>query len=281
MNKILRVFPYRTSYTPDDDMTWIGSPGFAAWLPEFDEVHISCTFTWDMEACEALQDQWQGITEKPVKLGGPAYTSPCNEHIPGRYTKPGVLFTSRGCNHNCPWCLVPNREGALRELEVRQGNIIQDNNFLQCSQAHQEKVFSMLRGQKQIQFRGGLESRLLTDRFVEAVRGLRIDQLWLACDTKAALPIFKMACQKLKNVGFSREKIRCYVLIGDDMNENEARLREVYHAGAMPFAQLHQPAERKKQEYSLAWKAFARQWQRPAATKAHMERGTSYEDYGT
>lgn len=39
--KILRVFPRRTSYTPDDELVYIGMPGLI--IPEHDEVHISCT----------------------------------------------------------------------------------------------------------------------------------------------------------------------------------------------------------------------------------------------
>ncbi|GHV01239.1 hypothetical protein FACS1894211_10560 [Clostridia bacterium] len=55
------------------------------------------------------------------------------------------------------------------------------------------------------------------------------------------------------------------------MERNEARLREIYHAGAMPFAMLYQPLGLdKKVEYGADWKAFQRQWTRPAAVTAHM-----------
>ncbi len=73
MNGILRVFPSRNSYTPDDDMVIIGEPPFSIFIPEHKEVHISCTFTWDKKYCEHLQQQWQAVTNKPVLLGGPAY----------------------------------------------------------------------------------------------------------------------------------------------------------------------------------------------------------------
>lgn len=114
-----------------------------------------------------------------------------------------------------------------------------------------------------------------------AARGLRIAELWLACDTDAAIPGFKRAAEKLVKAGFSRDKIRCYCLIGDDMNRNEGRLREVYHAGAMPFAQLYRDFSDTKTEYDVEWNRFARMWQRPAAIAAHMERGTDYHDFGT
>ena len=60
MKKILRVFPRKTSYTPDDELAFVGMP--TMFIPEHDEIHISCTFTWDKELCENLAYQWEGIS---------------------------------------------------------------------------------------------------------------------------------------------------------------------------------------------------------------------------
>lgn len=278
-NRIIRVFPRRTSYTPDDELVFIGMPPLI--ITEHDEIHISCTFTWDKAYCEELAFQWEGRTNKPVKLGGPAFGSDAENFIQGLYIKKNIIFTSRGCNNNCPWCIVPKLEGKLKELPICQGNIIQDNNFLQTSRRHKEKVFNMLRTQKGICFKGGLEADLIDDHFVNNITSLRIKELWLACDTDGALPRFKKAMEKLTKAGFNRNKINCYCLIGDDMDKNENRLRQVYEAGAMPFAQLYRDFSDAKTEYDTDWNKFARMWQRPAATKAHMEKGTSYLDFGT
>lgn len=270
MKRILRVFPKRTSYTPTDELAFDGPPPLPCFIPEHDEVHISCTFTWDMDAAEALAYQWEGATNKPVKLGGPAYRSATDDFTPGLYVRKGIIFTSRGCNNHCPWCGVHDMEGRLRELPITPGNIIQDNNFLQCSRAHKDKVFDMLRSQRGICFRGGLETDLIDDHFINNITSLRIAELWLACDTDAQLPRFEAACAKLKAAGYSRDKIKCYSLIGKDMEAEEQRNRAIYRAGAMPFSQLLRDFSRKKTEYSAEWKAFERQWQRPAATVAHM-----------
>lgn len=267
---IFRVFVRRTSYTPDDPLAFVGPPPMKELIPEHDEVHVSCTFTWDMDEAEDLAFQWEVATKKPVRLGGPAYHSPVEGFTPGLYVRKGITFTSRGCNNNCPWCGVRAMEGKLRELPITEGNIIQDNNFLQCSRAHKDKVFDMLRKQRGICFRGGLEPDLIDDHFIDNITSLRIAELWLACDTDAALPKFKEACAKLKAAGFDRNKIKCYSLIGHDMEKEEQRNREIYYAGAMPFSQLERDFSRIKTEYSREWKAFERQWQRPAATVAHM-----------
>ena len=278
--RIIRVFPKRTSYTPTDSYVFIGMPPF--FLPEHNEVHVSCTFTWDRRECEEPHFQWQGRTDRPVELAGPAYNSPCEEFVQGMYIKSNIIFTTRGCNNACPWCCVPEREGRLKELSVLQGNIIQDNNFLQASKKHKDKVFEMLRGQKGVCFKGGLQADLVDDHFISNITSLRVSELWLACDTDAAVTSFKSACSKLRKAGFSREKIKCYVLsYGKNMDADEARARAVYEAGAMPFMQLYRDFSDRRTTYCADWNAFARQWQRPAAIRAHMERGTSYRDFNT
>lgn len=269
---MIRVFPRRTSYTPEDEYAFFGLPPFPWMLPPHDEVHISCTFTWDMDEAEELKFQWEAATDKPVRIGGPAYDSFATDFIQGLYLKPNIIFTTRGCNNACPWCHVPKLEGKLHALEdIPIGNVIQDNNFLQADRAHKDRVFEMLKTQKMIRFSGGLEPDLIDDHFVEAVRGLRIKELWLACDTAERLPLFKKGVEKLVKAGFTRDYVRCYCLsYCQDMAADEERMREVYRAGAMPFVQLYQDRSRTKNTYTKEWREFQRNWTRPAIARARM-----------
>lgn len=268
MKRIIRVFARKTSMTPIDDMAFYDVPGL--WIPEHDEVHVVVVFTWDIEHGHFLRDAWEGVTDKPVRIGGPAFDDPClGDFVPGLYLKPGVTVTSRGCVNNCPFCFVSKREGKLREIkDFAPGNIIQDNNFLACSREHRARVYEMLKTQHTIRFSGGLESEFLTEWDIEQMRGLRIKELWMACDSHARIKPFLKACDKLVRAGFRRDQIRCYALCGNDMQENEERLRVIFNAGALPFAQLYQP--RAWKEYSKEWKSFQRQWSRPAGTVSHM-----------
>ena len=263
---VIRVFPRKTSMTPTDDLAFFGDPPLE--LPDHSRVDICCIFTWDKKSAELLFERWKDRTDKPVRLGGPAYNSPMNDFAPGLYLKQGVTFCSRGCPNHCHYCFVPKREGPLREIEISPGNIIQDNNFLACSKKHKESAYEMLKKQKAIKFQGGLEPGRLSDWDIEQMRGLNIHELWLACDTKADFGDLKKAAERLYLAGFSQAKIRCYVLIGDDFSENVARLRAVFESGCLPFAQLFQGEERK--EYSREWRSLAKTWSRPAAMKAEM-----------
>jgi len=269
MKRIIRVFPKRRNMTPDDGMVFIGEPQLM--MPEADEVHVSCAFTWEKAKAERLAEAWRQYYPI-VKLGGPAYGNITHDFVPGRYIKQGVTFTSRGCNNNCPWCLVPEREGKLYEFpDFAAGDNIQDNNLFQCSSAHLDKVFAMLKTQKAATFSGG-DAREITDDLAERLRSIKIKQLFLASDTEGAIKPLRRAIVRLN--GLSKDKIRCYVLIGhngETIPEAETRLKTVYEAGCLPYAMLYQAPTDKETKWPKEWTRFARIWQRPAAIKAIMK----------
>jgi len=275
--KIIRVFPRRTSHTPTDELAFIGYPPLPQFRPDYhdiDGVRVSCTFTWDKELSWSLCAAW-GELYKDSRLGGPALnddnSSDYYGFIPGMYVRSGVTFTTRGCNNQCPFCLVSKREGKLRQYpDFAAGNIVQDNNILQADKSHWDKVIQMLRTQKQVEFSGGLEARLLTDQHAADIRSLHLKQVFLACDNRAALKPLQVAVKRLQ---LPIRKARCYVLIaynGESISEARERLEDVYRAGALPFAQLYQPPD-KLIEYSKEWKGLARTFSRPAATLAEMK----------
>ena len=95
--KIGRVFPTRTSFSPSDEDAYFDVPDM--FTPQYDEVHISCTFTWDKKKAEHLAYQWQDYGK--IKLGGVAYDDPGTIFNSGIYIKKGCVFTSRGCVRQC------------------------------------------------------------------------------------------------------------------------------------------------------------------------------------
>lgn len=267
MNKVIRVFPRKTSMTPDNPYVFVGDPPL--WRPEADRVHVSVAFTWDIDEGKRLRDAWGQYY--PALIGGPAMGDRPGDFEPGFYVKYGVTFTSRGCNNNCPWCLVPQVEGKLRTIPITPGYIVQDNNLLQCPASHRQAIFQMLGSQgTAASFPGGLDARLITDEIADELRGVHIHQVFLAADSEAGLVPLAKAVKKLSFL--PRQKLRCYVLIaygGETVNQAETRLQKVWELGAMPFAQLFQPPD-KYIDYSHEWKTLARNWSRPAIMKALM-----------
>jgi len=259
--RIARVFPRKTKASPFDDLAFFGPPGI--FPPEVDEIHVSVTFTYDMEYGEYLAHQWDrfGI---PVKVGGPGAGTPGGEFIPGKYLRPGLVITSRGCGNRCWFCQVWKREGNIKELKIHPGNNILDDNFLQCSEEHQRKVFRMLKetNQKEIEFTGGLEAARLKDWHIEEFRKLPIKQLFFAYDTPDDLEPLRDAGRRLLAAGYTRTShdLRAFVLLGfpgDTFDAAERRLMEAYHSGFYPMGMLY---KNKKGFQSEDWISFNTDW---------------------
>lgn len=267
---IIRVFPRRTEATPTDALAIIGEPPQLIHIDDplrkAKEIHISVAFTYDKNYSEFLAYQWEAL-KLPVKLGGPAYGDYTKEFIPGMYLKEGFAITSTGCPNHCWFCSVPKRAGSLKELDIKDGWIIQDDNLLACSEGHIKAVFDMLKRQKhRPEFRGGLEAKLLKPWHAELLRSINPQSMFFAYDTPDDYEPLIKAGKLLNEYGLNLQsrKNYCYVLIGyknDTFEKATKRLEDTLKAGFIPFAMLY------KNEQGIedaAWKKFQRQWARPA-----------------
>lgn len=269
--KLIRVFPRRTRATPIDRLAYVGGPDMFA---EADAVHISVAFTWDLPAAERLAREWRHVAA--VTIGGPATGESGGDFEPGRYLREGYVITSRGCPNRCWFCSVWRREGeTVRELPVRDGWNVLDDNLLACSDDHIRAVFGMLSRQKHpVEFTGGFEAARLKPWHVEALRTLRPKQIFFAYDTpNDREPLFE-AGKILQASGLgSGHRLRAYVLIGypgDSFEAAEDRLKDCLSAGFMPMAMLYRDSTGQT---DVAWRKFQRQWARPAIVSAALNSG--------
>jgi hypothetical protein len=262
--KIARVFPRKTKASPTDSLAFFDVPGM---FDQADEVHISVAFTWDKERAEWLAEQWANVA--PVKLGGPAYNQAGADFVAGKYVRSGYVVTSRGCPNNCWFCAVPKREPRLIELPIVDGVNVLDDNLLACSERHIRAVFAMLKRQRgRVEFTGGLEAARLTDWHVHLLSDLRPAQMFFAYDTPDDEEPLRTASCMLREAGFNRQSMRCYVLIGyprDTFEQAESRLRLCVELGFYPMAMLWR---NEKGTVLPEWRAFQRLWSRPALIHA-------------
>lgn len=264
--KIARVFPRKTRATPNDDMVFFGPPPLLT-LPAIDEVHVSVTFTYDRPKAEELAEDWRWAGVK-VKIGGPAYDDPAiGEFVPGLYIKNGYTITSRGCNNSCWFCMAPRREGKLRELDIKDGWDVLDNNLLQCSEAHIMAVFEMLKRQpKRPKFTGGLEAKELKPWHCDLLREVKTERVYFAYDTPDDYEPLVEAGKMLRAAGITARShvAACYNLIGykgDTFDSAQKRLEETMRAGFMPYAMLYRDETGYVDKY---WAKLQREWLRPA-----------------
>ena len=170
--------------------------------------------------------------------------------MPGRYIKPGYVFTSRGCPRRCWFCSVWKRDPVPRLLPIIDGWKILDDNLLACPREHVEAVFAMLRRQgRRIEFTGGLEALSLQDYQVELLASLRPrPSMFFAYDPGE-----------------------------DTFAAAEQRLQQMLAIGFTPHAMLWRPETPSQMKYAPeeSWRAFQREWARPAIVHARESRRLS------
>ncbi len=272
MAVVARVFPSRTKYTPDDDLAFVGMPDM--FLPALDEVHVSCTFTWDKRRAEQLATEWRMVCDN-VKLGGPAYDDPSGEFTPGMYIRKGYTMTSRGCPRKCDFCFVPRREGRLRELTIHPGAWVVDNNLLACSREHVIAVFDMLDDQKGITFIGGLDTYAMKDWHIDRLvqLGKRRSYLYIAYDQPSNKTSVERAIARMHAAGLSQNNIGCYVLVGyegDTIAAADERCEWVFAQGGLPFAMFYRGPDdpgRKPRD----WGRLTQKWTSLQVMFSHMK----------
>lgn len=269
--KILRIFPRKTKGTPlDKDVIINRSPGF---FDEADEIHISVAFTWDLSLADRLYKEWKHVAT--TKIGGCAFNEPQYDFVSGMYLKEGYTITSRGCNNRCWFCSVWKRQPNVIELPIVDGNIIQDDNLLACSDQHIKDVFKMLSKQKKpAVFSGGIEAKLLKPWHIDLFSSIRLKSLFCAYDTPDDLDPLIEAGKLLSkaNITFENRKAVCYVLIGypkDTFEKAEKRIEQVFKAGFFPFAMLWR---NDKGSTVKEWRQFQRQWANPIITSVNCKR---------
>lgn len=235
-------------------------------VPEVDEVHVSCLFTWDKLKAEKLAEAWSRVGS--VRLGGPAYSvdgSGAGEFVPGRFLREGYTITSRGCIRKCPFCFVHLQEGNIRELKtVHPGPWVMDNNLLACSRGHVERVFTMLLGQRNVKFLGGLDVRLLKEWHVGWLSRMKLSNVSIAYDMPGVGDDLVRSLGLLHDGCVSHGVIRCFVLAGffswDTVVKAEERCRFVLQLGATPCAMYYRGPDDFRHRKPPEWAAWAKRW---------------------
>lgn len=213
----------------------------------YDRVYMSkvFTFTPDIETV---------IDADEIVRGGTGYKDygslpPEIEATPPDYSiYPGVDyaigFLTRGCIRNCPWCIVPKKEGRIRPAatweEIKRPDsskiIFMDNNVLASDRGLQQ-IEDMGGKKVWVDFNQGLDARLVTPETAKLLAGLRwIRFVRLSCDTMEMIPVIERAVEYMKEAGIAKSRFWAYMLV-QDVEEAERRAVALDKMGVTPFAQ--------------------------------------------
>lgn len=179
-----------------------------------------------------------------------------------------VGFLSRGCIRNCPWCIVPEKEGYLYQYSDiekiascgRRHVVLMDNNFLandyefvkeQLEKAQKLNLF--------IDFNQGLDARkvnelnapLLANTKWKAATGNN-SYIRFACDTMDMVKYLSEAILTLRSHKYNGE-IFVYVL-AKELDETLERLNKILaidpkiHPFVQPYRDFHRNGEIQNHE---------------------------------
>lgn len=216
-------------------------------LEPYDLVYMSKVFTFS-------PDMDHPIKARKIIRGGTGYKDYGSlpdeiESMRPDYTiypkwSPAIGFLTRGCVRNCPWCIVPRKEGEIRPAgtwqEIKRPDsreiLFLDNNVL-ASEHGLQQIEEMGHEEVWVDFNQGLDARLITPEVAKLLRRLHwIRFIRLSCDTSAMLPVIERAITYMKEAGIAPSRFWAYMLV-QDVVEAEHRALALESMGVIPFAQ--------------------------------------------
>lgn len=203
-----------------------------------DKIYASKVFTFTPDYTE-----YAASDPQPVK-GGTGYRmynelpEEIDRMLPDYSIYPqydyAIGFLSRGCIRNCPWCVVPRKEGGLRQYDdierIAQGRkhvVLMDNNFLANDDDFiKEQIEKSARAKLRIDFNQGLDARLVTPEVAKLLTAAKWSRyIRFSCDTSGMIEPLSKAVKTLRKAGYNGE-IFVYVL-AQDPTESLDRIQRI------------------------------------------------------
>ena len=151
-----------------------------------DRVYISCIFDWNAPKARGIGTMFPDAV---VSIGGSGVNydrlpEAMQKIRPDYYLYPSEYalgFTSRGCIRDCEFCIVRTKEGPwkawqhVREFaDPRFDTVVMlDNNILANKRWFFEQTDWLLANKKKVDFKQGLDVRLLDDEIAERLKALK------------------------------------------------------------------------------------------------------------
>ena len=246
-----------------DQVEWY-QPMFSGHM---DKVYMSkvFSFTPDYEYYVDADEIIKGGTGYAISMRGgrevydKSKDKPLNdeiEHIYPDYEIYGITdtaygFLTRGCPRGCGFCHVKAKEGQcsykvadLSEFWRDQKKIVlNDPNILACPD-HPDLLQQLIDSKAKVEFNQGLDIRLITDKNLELLRQIKLDQIHFAFDRWQDKEIIKPRLRKfVEKTGFNKDKghVMCYILCNFDttLEQDIARIQFCRELRISPYPMIY------------------------------------------
>lgn len=276
-------------------------------------VYITSLFTW------AWSPVWRGVRkykawypEVPIWLGG-LYASLLPDHaklsgadniyfgvhgeaedmLPDYSLVPNwdgsIIFASRGCSNNCPYCAVPKLEGKINSEKssikkyVWPGHtklIFFDNNIL--AMRYWKNIFrEVIELGMEVDFNQGLDAQLLSDEAALLLSKMKIPRIRLAYDRPSERDYVERAINLLSEKGINKRHILIYTLF--NFNESPidflSRVLEILEWGAVCYPMRFQPQYTLKKDSYISPKWTEEKLEMVATARRVIGYGGAFPPY--
>lgn len=166
-----------------------------------------------------------------------------------------IGFTQRGCRLKCSFCVVPRKEGSVRQdgtieqiwrggLHARQLLLLDNDFFGQPN--WRGRINEIQDGKFQVSFNQGINARFLTDETAEAIASIdyrddsmKVRRIYTAWDNAKDEERLFSGLRRLTKYGVKPDHIMVYMLVGYWPGESERdrldRWRKLRDFGARPY----------------------------------------------
>jgi len=246
-----------------------------------DIIYITSLFTYAWEPVHEVIRYYSQKYKKAEIIVGGIYATLCEEHLREAFKDrimihkglfeevedllpdyslipewdASIIFASRGCIRNCPFCSVKilepefNAKQSVKHL-IHPGHkrvIFWDNNIL--ASPFWENILQELEESKlKVDFNQGLDARLINSKVVERLKRLNLPFIRLAYDTQGIRKSLKNAIELLKLAGFRGRRIVVYCLYNNPFERDTPetfldRIKDLIDWGVVSYPMRYEPLE--------------------------------------
>lgn len=242
-------------------------------LTGYDKNYISVIFYQNAQRANTYARMLEG----EVDIGGigDSYKKLPDEieHIMPDYSLYGVDFsmgyTSRGCIRKCKWCVVPKKEGGIRDnapiTEFLHPNhnrlLLLDNNF-QASPKWNDNLHYLIINNIKVNFNQGLDIRLVNKEFADLLSRVhyyswlfKTRSLHFAFDTMKVERAVRRGIKTLNDAGIPPRNLMFYVLVGYDTTTEQDlhRVQVLKDLGAVPYIMIFNRDKNRELHQLARW----------------------------
>ena len=175
-----------------------------------------------------------------------------------------IGFTSRGCIRDCGFCIVKEKEGIQKDVDMswikHSKVILLDNNFL-ASSKWKEKLQYFIDNKIKVCFNQGLDIRLVTKEKAEMLakvkyydRKFNIRRVYFAFDDLKYEKEVKTGIKLLLEAGIKPFHITFYILVGFNttIEQDKYRVNVIKEFGADPYIMIYNNSKKDQKIRNLA-----------------------------